>query len=253
MKSTKFRRGFTLIELLVVIAIIAILAAILLPALNSARERGRSASCVNNLKQLGTHTAMYLDMFDGCYPFSIYQDSSNGRQQWPSWTQTFAELFMGLDFTTAYSYHTDRNKMSDAKSALSVMICPSEGKVWYERKSSGGCEWFGNYATNNALMVKWTAADPKSPYKNIAEPSRTLQFSDGFVSSTYGAGNVGEYLICGGGIGYFRNTSSYRIIDYRHNNSSNLLFADGHAGATGNVDYPEGVGYNTSSNRLFPE
>ena len=63
------RQGFTLIELLVVIAIIAILAAMLMPALQQARERGKDASCKSNLKTYGTAIALYADSQDGwCLP-----------------------------------------------------------------------------------------------------------------------------------------------------------------------------------------
>jgi prepilin-type N-terminal cleavage/methylation domain-containing protein len=60
--------GFTLIELLVVIAIIAILAAMLMPALSSAKEAGRRIACLNNLRQVGLAAQMYVNDHQGAYP-----------------------------------------------------------------------------------------------------------------------------------------------------------------------------------------
>jgi len=108
------RKGFTLIELLVVIGIIAILAAMLLPVLARAKAKAQAIQCLNNVKQLGLATHLYLADSDDFYPWGIDMANPGGPAAWQDSSAWPNQLRSFLNVRT------------NSPNALTVFACPSE-------------------------------------------------------------------------------------------------------------------------------
>ncbi len=235
-------RVFTLIELLVVIAIISILASMLLPALGTAREKGRQITCTSNMKSIGTALMMYLDDSDyylpkyswggdhhaALFPYmggtgqysSFYTNSKNWRYfACPS--ENRQHMIAG------YGYGTDPGNYSSIAVGYSYEpTVTAYNQANYETKTIwGGVVPFVNYLSYMPKLHK--------RFTTVSDHS-VLYFDSACTAYAVPGGSFPNYLIPKKGSGSYEHNSEPAYYDskagaasFYHNGNSNFLYKDG--------------------------
>jgi prepilin-type N-terminal cleavage/methylation domain-containing protein/prepilin-type processing-associated H-X9-DG protein len=171
------RRGFTLVELLVVIAIIGVLVALLLPAVQAAREAARRAQCINNLKQIGLAMHNYESALKHLPPgwnFQVY-GSQDAEKTWVVYVMPYVEEGNAASLDTGVFGFSGTNVALLSTQLPSFMICPSNGPVPLFDNTPTWANFVnarGNYAGNNGFgpMTENSPDENKLPRPHGGQP-----------------------------------------------------------------------------------
>ena len=222
-----FRR-FTLIELLVVIAIIAILAGMLLPALNKARTMARKSACMNNCKSFGMAMNMYVGDHQGYYPLAAWDPDyySIWTSDNPKKPVTFIAPYLKHTLETSVGWVRINWGADSGSTSTSPLACPDFDQKRWQNDASGVSR--ASYASNNYIFdprMLGLAARYRFNFKNPYRPSRVMM-------SLESTGNKSD--------GFKSDVSQSDNFAYRHSRATNVLFFDGHVATLQQRQIPHG-------------